>query len=409
MYHLVFSADENYIKYTSVLITSIILNTDKNKKIQDFDKNSNIKNEKYFFHILSNFVSDKTREKLLNLQNALNEIFPCKIIIHIKNDEDFENFPTSGAAHSLKLPYYRLRLSSIFDESIKKCLYLDSDMLCMCDIRELFSINLKDKIVGVVGDPGSKKSKIKFKENDKKKIFYFDENYFNSGLLLINLEEYKKHSIEQKCEELASKCYYIKAADQDLLNATIHYKHQLKLDFAYNFSTIAFCYVICKDENKNRLNYTRNEFNKSIKNPKILHYGEKPWRFLKSYFDYKGTNINEYWWDMAIKTPIFNEELLKSKKNITNHLLCAGLGRELFNAALKFNFPKIKFLIKNTSNDEKYMQRAESIEDDFFGICCILGIAISYARSHKKNLFSVYLKALKMIYNFKKYHFRSRI
>ncbi|MBZ7932577.1 glycosyltransferase family 8 protein [Campylobacter sp. RM10543] len=409
MYHLVFSADENYIKYTSVLITSIILNTDKNKKFQDFDKNSNVKNEKYFFHILSNFISDKTREKLLNLQNALNEIFPCEIIIHIKNDEDFKNFPISGAAHSLKLPYYRLKLSSIFDESVKKCLYLDSDMLCMCDIRELFSINLKDKIAGVVGDPGSKKSKIKFKENNKKKIFYFDENYFNSGLLLINLEEYKKHNIEQKCEELASKCYYIKAADQDLLNATIETKLRYKLDFAYNFSTIAFCYVICKDENKNRLNYTRDEFNKSIKNPKILHYGEKPWKFLKSYFDYKGNNINDYWWDMASKTPVFNEELLKSKKGITNYLLCAGLGRELFDAILKFNFLKVNFLIKNTSHDEKYIQKAKSIENDFFGICCILGTAIFYARYYKKNFFGVYFKALKMIYNFKKYHFKSRI
>lgn len=48
-------------------------------------------------------------------------------------------FPSSGAAHSLKLPYYRLKFISLFDDSIDKCLYLDSDMLCMCDIRELFA------------------------------------------------------------------------------------------------------------------------------------------------------------------------------------------------------------------------------------------------------------------------------
>ncbi|MFB1640055.1 glycosyltransferase family 8 protein [Campylobacter sp. MRC_CM3] len=408
MYHLVFSADENYIKYTSVLITSIILNTDKNKKFQDFDKNSNVKNEKYFFHILSNFISDKTREKLLNLQNALNEIFPCEIIIHIKNDEDFENFPISGAAHSLKLPYYRLKLSSIFDESVKKCLYLDSDMLCMCDIRELFSINLKDKIAGVVGDPGSKKSKIKFKENDKKKIFYFDENYFNSGLLLINLEEYKKHNIEQKCEELASKCYYIKAADQDLLNATIETKLRYKLDFAYNFNIITLFYTICKDERKNRLNYTRAEFNEALKNPKILHYGEKPWKFLKSYFDYKGNNINDYWWDMASKTPIFREELLKEKQGIKDYLFYASLGYELLKSVQKVNLFKIYYLVKSTKKDLFYVNQASKINDDIFGLCCMLGESILHARKHKKDFYGVYFKALKIIYNFKKYHFKSR-
>ncbi|EAK1936540.1 glycosyltransferase family 8 protein, partial [Campylobacter jejuni] len=397
------SADENYIKYTAVLITSIIFNTNKNKKFKDFDKNLNIKNERYIFHILSNFVSDKTKEKLINLQKKLSEYFPCEIKIHIKNDEDFSKFPISGAAHNFKLPYYRLKLSSIFNDDIQKCLYLDSDMLCMCDIREIFITNLEDKVVGVVGDPGSKKHKIKYTKYNKKIIFNFDENYFNSGFLLINLKEWKKHNIEQKCEDLASRCFYIKAADQDLLNFAIKPKYQLKLDFAYNFNTIAFCYAICKNENKNRLNYTRSEFNKAKQKPKILHYGEKPWRFLKSYFDYYGKNINDYWWNIAAKTPIFNEELLKSKNNITNHLLCAGLGNELFSATLKFNLLKIKYLVKNINNDKKYIEKAKNIQDSLFGFYCILGIAVLYARGYNKNFFSVYLKALKIIYYFKKY------
>ncbi|MCV3464387.1 glycosyltransferase family 8 protein [Campylobacter lari] len=402
MFHIVFSADENYIKYTAVLITSIILNTDKNKKFKDFNENLDIKNEKYFFHILSNFISEKTREKLINLQNALDKIFPCEIIIHIKNDDDFKKYPISGAAHSLKLPYYRLKLADIFDENIEKCLYLDSDMLCLCDIREVFAIDLKDKIAGVIGDPGSKKAKIKYIENNKKITLKFDENYFNSGFLLLNLKKYKEFDIEQKCEDLASKCFYIKAADQDLLNATIKAKYQLRLDFAYNFNIITLFYAICKDENKNRLNYTRAEFNKSAKNPKILHYGEKPWKFLKSYFDYNGKNINDYWWEIAEKTPIFNEELLKDKKNIKEYLLYAGLGYELLKA-LPFNLYKINFLIKNNFNDEIYSQNANSIKNEIFGLCCMLGESILHARKHRKNFISVYLKAIKMLYNFNKY------
>ena len=402
MFHIVFSADENYIKYTAVLITSIVFNTDKNKKFKDFDKNSNIENERYIFHILSNFVSDKTREKLINLQKKLNEYFPCEVKMHIKNDEDFSKFPISGAAHSSKLPYYRLKLSSIFSDNIQKCLYLDSDMLCMCDIREIFAINLEDKVAGVVGDPGSKKAKIKYIQNGKKITLNFDENYFNSGFLLINLQEYKKQNIEQKCEELANKCFYIKAADQDLLNAVIKPCETLKLDFAYNFNIITLFYVICKDEDKNRLNYTRAEFNESAKNPKIFHYGEKPWKFLKSYFDYYGKNINDYWWDIAAKTPIFNEELLKDKKSIKDYLLYAGLGYELLKA-MPLNLYKINFLIKDKTRDEVYAKNTNSIKNEIFGLCCMLGESILHARRHKKNTMSVYLKALKMIYNFKRY------
>ncbi len=55
MYHIVFHADENYIKYTSVLIISIIKNTDPKNHFQ---------NKPYSFYILNNFVGEETREKL---------------------------------------------------------------------------------------------------------------------------------------------------------------------------------------------------------------------------------------------------------------------------------------------------------------------------------------------------------
>lgn len=395
MYHIIFSADENYIKYTAVLITSIVKNTNKNKFY--------LKENKYYFHILSNFISDSTIKKIQGLEKELNDIFPCIIQIHILSDKNFKSYPISGAAHSSKLPYYRLKLSSILEEQIDKCLYLDSDMLCLCDIREIFTINLEGKIAGVVGDPGSKKFKIKFKEYGKKKVLYFGKNYFNSGFLLINLKEWRKNDIEQKCENLASKSYYIKAADQDLLNATIKPQYQLKLDFSYNFNIKTLLYVICKNEKPNRLNYTREEFIESAKSPKILHYGEKPWKFLKSYTDLQGKNINDYWWQIAEKTPIFNKELLEQKTNIKDHLLYSALGFELLKAIKSFNFIKISSLIHNTNQDKCFMHNVQIIHNEIFGLCCMLGEIVLYARRNNKNTFNVLLKAFKILNEFKKY------
>ncbi|EPE3589400.1 glycosyltransferase family 8 protein [Campylobacter coli] len=398
MYNIIFSADENYIKYTAVLITSIIKNTNANN---DFLNNI------YHFHILSDFLSDSIKEKLDKLQNGLSKIYPCKISIHIMKDDEFKNFPSSGAAHSLKLPYYRLKFISLFDDSIDKCLYLDSDMLCMCDIRELFCIDLKDNIIAVVGDPGSKKAKIKFIENGKKRVLKFDENYFNSGFLLINVKEYKKAFIEQKCEELAKNCVYIKAADQDLLNATISKDKILKLDFAYNFNIITLLYTVCKDEKKNRLNYTREEFTQSAKNPKILHYGEKPWKFLKSYVDLQNRNINDYWWDIAKEVPIFKEELLKQKENIKDYLLYAGLGFTLYNLCKKYQLFTIKQLLQ-TGHDAKLIEFAKGLNDDKYGLYCMLGEMVLYARKHKKGVINIILKSYKMIKMYEKYAYKSR-
>ena len=41
MFHICFAADENYIKYTAVLITSIVKSTDTSKSFKDFFDNAN--------------------------------------------------------------------------------------------------------------------------------------------------------------------------------------------------------------------------------------------------------------------------------------------------------------------------------------------------------------------------------
>ena len=431
MFHIVFSADENYIKYTATLMTSIVKNTDTSKGFESLCKsdtldmgvaNSAIKNlnfesldekerqEGYVFHILSDSISEQTLEKLKRLEISLNAIYPCAIQTHMMQDSNFKSFPKSGAAHSNFLPYYRLKLRAFVGEEVSRVLYLDSDMLCLFDIRELFAINLNDKIIAAIGDCGSKHRKIKFMQNGQKHTHYFDENYFNSGFLLINTKEYHRHKIEEKCEELASVCTYITAADQDLLNATTPQDKVLKLPFAYNFQTICFCYCICKDENPNRLNYTRAEFTKSFKNPKILHFGEKPWKYLKSYVDSEGRNISAIWWDYAQDTPAFKQELLEDRDKVQDYLIQAGFGAVALECYKSlFGLFKIRSLIANPQEDSKYLQVGNGIRDEIFGLCLIVGEMIFYARRRNRGALSVILKIYKVEKAFLKYSPLSRI
>ena len=424
MFPIVFNADENYIKYTSVLITSIIKNTNSQKSFKELCKdlaqdkksqakmsaeklhfidyeslNENEQKEGYVFVILSDFVSTQTRDKLAELQRELNLIYPCSIEVKIVDEKEFEGFPKSGAAHSNFLPYYRL-IAPQFLQEYSKCLYLDSDMLCLCDIRELFTLDLSDKILACVGDYGSKKRKIKFKENGKEKIFYYDEHYFNSGFLLINTYEYK--AVAKQCENLAKQATYIKAADQDLLNAIVNREQRLKLSFAYNFVTHAFCYCICKDEDKTRLNYTRAEFLESAKNPKILHFGYKPWKFLESFSDFKGVNVCSYWWDMASQTPVFKQELLEIQKSIAESSKnTIALGFNALEAFKTCNLFKMHSLLKN--EDIKYTNANEARESGISGLCILLAEVIEFARRRHKGLLNVYLKIAKILRHYKKY------
>ncbi|MDD5786137.1 glycosyltransferase family 8 protein [Campylobacter lanienae] len=425
MFHIVFSADENYIKYTAVLINSIIKNTNLNLHFKDFcqkptpqmSPNSSVSSyenlnfddlsaenraEGYVFHILSDQISTATQNKLKALEKSLNEIYPCLITAHILNDDEFSDFPVSGAAHSNFLPYYRLKLKNYLNSSVDRCLYLDSDMLCLCDLRELFAIDLKDNILAAINDPGSKKRKIKFKQNSNIITHKFTNDYFNSGFLLINTKAYIENKIEQKCQSLAKNATYIKAADQDLLNATIPANKLLKLPISYNFSSISFCFAICKDEQNHRLNCSRAEFMQSYKKPKIIHYGEKPWRFLKSYTDGQNRNINDIWWEYAANTPEFRDELMAMRNDINEYKVFATLGFEILKALKSiFGYFVIKNLIDKPLDN---LNLNSEIPDDIFGLCCILGEMIIHAKRHKKSALSVILKAYKMKTTFTKYN-----
>lgn len=425
MFHIVFSADENYIKYTAVLINSIIKNTNLNLHFKDFcqkpipqmppnssfssyenlnfdDLSAENRAEGYIFHILSDQISTATQNKLKALEKSLNEIYPCLITAHILNDNEFSDFPVSGAAHSNFLTYYRLKLKNYLNPSVDRCLYLDSDMLCLCDLRELFAIDLGDNILAAVNDPGSKKRKIKYKQNSQIITYKFTNDYFNAGFLLINTKAYIENKIEQKCQSLAQNATYIKAADQDLLNATIPANKLLKLPISYNFSSISFCFAICKDEQDHRLNCSRAEFMQSYKEPKIIHYGEKPWRFLKSYTDSQNRNINDIWWEYAASTPEFKDELMAMRNDINEYKVFATLGFEILKALKSvFGYFVIKNLIDKPLDN---LNLNSEIPDDIFGLCCILGEMIIYAKRHKKSPLSVILKAYKMKTTFTKYN-----
>lgn len=357
MFHVVFNADEKYIKYTAVLITSIIKNIDSSKSFEDFFKKNGVsellesfdkidytelnddeKKEGFVFHILTNNLSFETKDKLYRLQNQLAEIYPCSILIHEVNDNELKEYPKFKGNYAT---YYRLKIGSILIKYTKKCLYLDVDMLVLSDIREIWTLSLKGNIMACIHAINAKWAINPRSTSKNEPYIYPDDKYFNSGFMFIDLECYNKQDIEKKCFEFL-KHYDVSLPDENSLNALC--KGQiLFIPYSYNF--LVYFYDYERENNRDgtqkihlldnflNTNYSGYSYHLPLsvkelryfsQNIKIIHYGcggyPKPWDFPVQKFD-KEFLFYEYcfieqWWSMALKTPIFTEELVEISMSI---------------------------------------------------------------------------------------------
>ena len=262
----------------------------------------------FHFHILTDNISKETKEKLKDFEKELNKIYPCKFSIYTLSDSDFKGLPK---LHGNYLAYFRIKMASYLPQDITTCLYLDVDMLCVSDIRGIFEVDLKDKICGVVLDMPYSTLRAMPSRNGGNDYILNSSAYFNSGFMLVNLTQWRKENIEQKCFEWLSQ-YIPSLHDQDALNAVLSDKIYI-LPLEWNFLAMYF-------ENNNRtyfkgeneiykLIYTHEEYIKAKDNLKIIHYAGviKPWQ-LSIYIDIAiATNNICYnkWWEIACKTPIF--------------------------------------------------------------------------------------------------------
>jgi len=108
----------------------------------------------FIFHIIHYGLSAKNLKKLNILAKKLNTIFSIHIKYHKTKQSEFDMLPAWGE-YGNWAAYFRLKIGDFLDETdetIEKCLYLDAGMLVVRDIREIFSIDLKNKAIGAVAN-----------------------------------------------------------------------------------------------------------------------------------------------------------------------------------------------------------------------------------------------------------------
>lgn len=237
---IVFGIDNNYSKYCTIAIQSILSHLNSNYKL-----NIAIIYEKLSIKSLNNFKTIKSKQ--------LNKITFHKIYL--------KKFMKSNYWH--KSIFYRFYIDRILPKNIKKIIYIDSDIFVNDSIHKLYNIDLKNYNIGAVIDAGA------FNRNYLDKLEMKSNVYFNSGVLLINIKKWKSDKITTKLEKIIKKYdANLQNPDQDLLNIIFEKKFQI-INPKWNLQTIM---------------YSNYKYWKYLKNKGVHHFTfVKPWRSYSSH------------------------------------------------------------------------------------------------------------------------------
>jgi lipopolysaccharide biosynthesis glycosyltransferase len=189
--------------------------------------------------------------------------------------------------HLTRGVFFRLLIPGLLNAG--KVIYMDCDVVVNMDISELWDIPLRasGSSIAAVSDVLSFRSKFeKMRMNALKLSGY---KYFNSGILLMDLERIRqKHHLINEAELFFEKFTLLaKSPDQDFLNVAF------KED------------VLFIEERFNRIKYPDNNVNDAI-----LHYiNVKPWQFLRD------SARDKIYWDTFMRSE-WNDQLFDALKDL---------------------------------------------------------------------------------------------
>lgn len=259
MINIVFITDKNYVFPTKVAVKSIIANKNKETKYNiniigvELDEND--------IFLFRNLETDNVKINIIQKDNDYSDI-------------GFEHQHVSKAA------LFKFQIPNIFS-SLDKILYLDGDMIIEKDLTELYSIDLKDNYAAVVKDYAGQNI-----EKHNKKINHKD--YFNSGMMLLNLDLMRKNDMSNKLLEIKKNEKFGHFMDQDALNVGFE-ERVIYLSPTYNLMLANLKYDV--NDIVNFYNITEEEFKNIKLNPTIIHLTNK----LKPWNDINAVKSDEFW------------------------------------------------------------------------------------------------------------------
>lgn len=310
--NIVYTLNDKFVPQVGASICSLLEN---NKSVKEIN-----------IYLISKGITKSNKSKLKDFVKKYNRNISIIELQEISSYFDF-NFDTTGWN---EIVLARLLLDKLLPKNMEKILYLDGDTIVRRNLSELWDIDLKNNVFGMSIEPTYDKSR-------KASIGLSNKPYYNAGVLLINLMEWRRidasKTILKFYKDHDGKLF---ANDQDAINGSMK-NYIYTISPSYNFYNIFYQY------NYNFLNklmspvkyISENTFKKAVDNPHIIHYlgEERPWR-RGNHHKYKKDYIK-----YLSKTPWANQGI---EKGWEFYFICWYI----FNFIMK-PFPNVRYKIIN--------------------------------------------------------------
>lgn len=170
--------------------------------------------------------------------------------------------------------YYRLLITEFLPKEFHKAIYLDTDMIVTGNLAELWAIDMKDNYVLAVQDDVELYIGMSDGLRNYREVGICPEDkYFNSGLLVINLDKWRAEGIGNKViEYIRQNTEYVRN-DQDGLNAVLAGKWG-ELHPKWNQMPKVHEYSSWQDSS-----FPEDVYDELIHHPCVIHFtnSPKPW------------------------------------------------------------------------------------------------------------------------------------
>lgn len=258
--HVAFCVTESYVDFCAITLASLCDNNPESAITA---------------HLLTEDVTPASEQRL----QALCDRWGATVCVH---DVTELIKPFAAVYRNVKFHIsasYRLYMADVLPHTLERVLYVDCDMIVRRSLRELYDTPFEGNALLASRDS----PKYEAGRPPRKIQHSLSENYFNSGMMVVNLAYWREANIATRCLDL----YKVSPddypyPDQDLLNDLL--RGYIKyVDYSYNCQTYFFRRMYYRKPNAPKPNKTL------LLDPHIVHFmcKRKAWapRVIHTYHD----------------------------------------------------------------------------------------------------------------------------
>jgi len=265
--HIVACLDKGYVMPTGVMIYSACANNPDS----DID----------FHMVVDESVSDNDKKDLID---TISQFEGKRGFFYSVNSHLYKIFPLTNFKWLTRATYYRILLPEILPDSVRKVIYIDGDCIIRHSLIPLWRTDISEIAIGAVFNAFEGQI-----ERFNRLRYSPDLGYFNAGVLLINIDYWRKHNVVNSLTDYIYRYpERIAFEDQDVMNVVLK-DSKKSLPPKYNFQTDMLrctpCFHYWKYEE---------ELKEAIADPVIIHFTsrEKPWyKYMRNPHPYKSSFV----------------------------------------------------------------------------------------------------------------------